>query len=157
MTRPVLLIYETEAEYLNYYREEYCRKGVVAFDGIRVYFREHRFLHAFYESSNRDGKKDTFSRMRVQRMNWIRATLQNTGSVLFQGWDKRNRRYDPGRRVCIVYEDFIVVLEMRLKKNRELKAEFVTCYQADDNIRRIRMSPKWSKEECIEALNKKGR
>jgi len=154
---PDLLICEDEDEYLAYYRKEYCRKGVVTFDGIRVYFRGNRFPHAFYESSKRDGRKDKFSKMRAQRMRWIRATLENVDSESFQGWDKKKKRYDPGGRVCLVYEEFVVILEMRLKKNGPLKAEFVTCYQADNSIGKIRNSPKWSKETCLEALNKKGR
>jgi len=154
---PDLLIYENEREYLAYYRKEYCRKGVVTFDGIRVHFRETRFFHAFYESINRDGRKDRFSKIRAQRMEWIRATLENADSDLFQGWDKNKSRYDPGRRVCVVYEDFVVVLEMRLRANRELKGEFVTCYQADNSIGKIKKSPRWSKKKCLEAFKKKGR
>jgi len=122
---PDLLTCEDEEEYLAYYRKEYFRKGVITFDGIRVYFREDRFPHAFYESSNRDGRKDKFSKMRAQRMGWIRATLENENSDLFQGWGNKKKRYDPGRRVCLVYEEFVVILEMRLKKNGTLKAEFV--------------------------------
>ena len=53
VAQPALLNYRTEAEYLDYYRREYCRKGVVTCDGIRVYFKEDRFAHAFYESSNK--------------------------------------------------------------------------------------------------------
>lgn len=157
MRLPDLLIFKDEGEYLAYYRKEYCQKGVITFDGIRVYFMDDRFPHAFYESSNRDSKKDKFSQIRAQRMGWIRATLENADSDLFQGWDNKKKRYDPGRRVCVVYEDFVVILEMRLRKKGELKAEFVTCYQADNSIEKIRNSPKWIEGVCIEALNKKGR
>ena len=157
MRLPDLLIFEAEREYLTYYREEYCRKGVVTFDGIRVYFRESRFSHAFYESSNRDGRKDKFSKIRAQRMGWIRAMLESADSDLFQGWDNKRKRYDPGRRVCVVYGDFVVILKIRLKKNGALTAEFITCYQADNSIRKIKNSPKWTKEACLDALNKKGR
>ena len=157
MRLPDLLILEAEREYLTYYREEYCRKGVVTFDGIRVYFRKSRFSHAFYESSNRDGRKDKFSKIRAQRMGWIRAMLENADSDLFQGWDNKRKRYDPGRRVCVVYGDFVVILRIRLKKNGTLTAEFITCYQADNSIGKIRNSPKWTMEACLDALNKKGR
>jgi len=154
---PDLLIYKNESDYLAHYQKEYCRKGVVTFDGIRVYFRKRKFFHAFYESTNRDGRKNHFSKRRAQRMEWIRATLENANSDLFQGRDKHKKKYDPGRRVCIVYEDFVVILQMRLKANRKLKAEFVTCYQADSSIGKIKRSPKWSKEKCLEVLKKKGR
>ena len=154
---PDMLICKNEREYLAYYRKEYCLKGVVTFDGIHVYFRKDRFFHAFYESSHRDGRKDRFSTARAQRMGWIRTTLENPDSCLFQGWDKNRRKYDPGRRVCVVYEEFVVILKMRLKKNGTLKAEFVTCYQADNSIGKIKNSPKWSREACLAVLNKKGR
>lgn len=157
MRLPDLLIFEAEREYLTYYREEYCRKGVVTFDGIRVYFRESRFSHAFYESSNRDGRKDKFSKIRAQRVGWIRAMLENADSDLFQGWNNKRKRYDPSRRVCVVYGDFVVILKIRLKKNGALTAEFITCYQADNSIGKIKNSPKWTKEACLDALNKKGR
>ena len=157
MRLPELLICENEEKYLEYYRKEYCRKGVVTFDGIRVYFKESRFFHAFYESSNRNGVKDTFSQTRALRMGWIRATLENVDSGLFQGWDSKKKRYDPSRRVCVVYEEFVVILEMRLKRNGALKAEFVTCFQARNSIGKIKNSPKWTKEKCLEVLNKKGR
>ena len=154
---PDLLICDDEKRYRDYYRKEYCRKGVVTFDGIRVYFRESRFFHAFYESSNRDGRKDSFSTKRAQRMRWIRATLENPESDLFQGWDKNKRQYDPSRRVCTVYEEIVVILQMRLKGDRTLKAEFITCYLADNSIGKIRNMPKWSMEACLAVLNKKGR
>lgn len=154
---PRLLIYESKGKYLEYYKKEYCRKGVVTFDGIRVYFKENRFYHAFYESSKRDGIKDTFSLTRAQRIGWIRATLENSNSSMFQGWDKQRKRYDPGRRVCVVYENFVVILEMRLKRDGRLKAMFITCYMADDSINKIKRSPGWSKEVCLDWLNKKGR
>ncbi|NIA12363.1 MAG: hypothetical protein GWP10_22270 [Nitrospiraceae bacterium] len=157
MRLPDLLIYETEEEYWEYYREEYCHKGLVTFDEIRVYFKQNKFYHAFYESRNRDGNKDQFSKTRARRMGWIRATLENANSDLFQGWDNKRKRYDPGRRVCVVYESFVVILKMWLKMNRTLKSEFITCYQADNSIGKIKNSPRWSKEECLEALNKKGR
>jgi hypothetical protein len=89
VARPALLNYKTEAEYLDYYKREYCRKGIVTCDGIRVYFKEGKFAHAFYESSNKDSQKDTFSTVRAQRMNWIRETLVNPKSSSFQGWDKK--------------------------------------------------------------------
>jgi len=157
VARSALLNLKTEAEYHDYYKREYCRKSVVTWDGVRVYFKDARFAHAFYESSKKDSQKDLFSAARAQRMNWIRETLVNPQSSIFQGWDKKKRRYDTCRRVCIAYEDFVVVIKMGLKKTGELKAEFVTCFKADNSISKIKGSPKWSKKTCLKALNKKGR
>jgi len=147
----------TEEEFREYYKNEYCRKKIMTFDGIRVYFKECSFNHAFYESKNRDGQKNTFSFIRAERMDWIRAALENRNARLLQGWDKKRRRYDPSRRVCVVFNKFVVILQMRLKRNGVLEAEFITCYWADNSIGKIVKSPKWLKEDCLSLLNKKGR
>lgn len=67
-----------------------------------------------------------------------------------------SRRYRATRRVAVVYEDFVVVVAMGLKQDGSLKANLVTCYQADNSIGKIRSSPAWSKAECL-ALLRKGR
>jgi hypothetical protein len=110
----------------------------------------------FYESTARDGRKDVFSPVRAQRIDWIKATLEHPTAALFEGWDKTSRRYRATRRVAVVYEDFVVVVAMGLKQDGSLKANLVTCYQADNSILKIRSSPAWSKAECL-ALLKKGR
>lgn len=152
MALPPLVQYETVAEYRAHYENIYCRGIITTFDGIRVYFSAEKFGHAFYESSSRDGAKDVFSRVRAQRIDWIRATLENAGASLYQGWDKKSRRYDGTRRVAVVYEDFVVVIVMSLKRDNTLKANFVTCYQADNSIDKIRSSPVWLREDCVEQL-----
>lgn len=158
MTLPSLLELDTEADYLAYYEREYCRSNVVAFDGIRVYFKRDKFRHAFYESSNRDGHKDQFSSIRAQRMGWIKATLTNPDALLFMGWDKAKKRYDSSHRVCVLYEDFVVVIKLSLKRSGDLKGDFVTCYQADNSIDKIKQSPEWNREKCLTVLaQKKGR
>jgi hypothetical protein len=158
MTLPPLLEYESEAEYRDHYQRVYCRGVIFTFDGIRVYFGAQKFGHAFYESSA-PGRcpKDSFSLVRANRMDWIKATLEHPDAVLYQGWDKDKRRYVPERRVSVVYEDFVVVIDLRKADGEKIKARFVTCYQADNSIEKIRCSPRWTLEECLAALNKKGR
>ncbi len=73
-------------------------------------------------------------------------------AALFEGWDKTARRYDATRRVAVVYEDFVVVVAMGLKQDGTLKANLVTCYQADNSIGKIRGSPAWSKTACLALL-----
>jgi hypothetical protein len=159
MTLPLLLVYEDEEQYHDHFKREYCGKSIITFDGIRVYFSLSKFSHAFYESSNRDGKKDVFSLVRAQRMDWIKATLTSSQAKKYQGWEKKSRMYDPTSRVSVEYEEFVVVIQIRLKNNRELKADFVTCYQADNSISKIRCSPIWSLNTCRAVLEekKKGR
>jgi hypothetical protein len=152
MALPPLVHYETVAEYRAHYENIYCRGVITTFDGVRVYFPAAKFGHAFYESSSRDGDKNVFSPVRAQRIDWIRATLEHAGASLYQGWDKKSRRYDGTRRVAVVYEDFVVVVALSLKRDNTLKANFVTCYQADNSIDKIRSSLVWSREVCLEQL-----
>ncbi|MBN2427892.1 MAG: hypothetical protein JXK94_06130 [Deltaproteobacteria bacterium] len=154
MALPPLVFYATVSEYRSHYLNAYCRAKIQTFDGIRVYFSPDRFGHAFYESTSRDGFKDAFSQERAQRMDWIRATLESPDAVLFQGWDKKARQYDGTRRVAVVYEDFVVVVQMRIDKRDRLKANFVTCYQADNSIHRVGQSPNWSYTDCLQKLSR---
>lgn len=54
--------------------------------------------------------------------------------------------------MAVVYADFVVVVAMGLKLDGSLKANFVTCYQADNSIGKIRKSPVWSRVECVREL-----
>ena len=154
MALPPLVSYQTPAEYKRHYERVYCRGHIETSDGIRVYFSPSKFGHAFYESRARDGRKDAFSGERAERIDWIAATLQNPDAALFKGWDKTRRQYEDARRVAVVYESFVVVVEMRIKRDGTLKADFVTCYQADRSIGQIRRGPRWSKADCLRHLGK---
>jgi hypothetical protein len=101
----------------------------------------------FYESSARDGRKDVFSIVRAQRIDWIKYTLAHPNADLYQGWIKSARRYDLTRRVAVVYEQFVVVVSLWKQPDGFLKANFITCYQADNSISKIRSSPKWSRSD----------
>ena len=101
--------YATPAEYKQHYDKHYCREKIFTFDSIRVHFRQSKFGHVFYESSARDGKKDTFSQSRAERIGWIRATLEHPKAELYQGWNKDDKVYDNSRRVSVVYDDFVLL------------------------------------------------
>jgi len=115
MALPPLVNYATVAEYRSHYERVYCRGNIQTFDGIRVFFSANKFGHMFYESTARDGRKDAFSSVRAQRIDWIKSTLEQPNADLFKGWDKAFRRYDSVRRVAVVYEYFVVVVAMGLK------------------------------------------
>lgn len=146
MSKPALVNYATPKEYKQHYESHYCRKKIYTFDHIRVYFRQTKFGHVFYESSTRDGKKDSFSKARTERIDWIRATLESPKAELYQGWNKDDKIYDNNRRVSVVYEDFVVVIKINKtdEKGKPLTADFITAYVADNSINKIRSSPKWS-------------
>ncbi|UXN57463.1 hypothetical protein [Phyllobacterium zundukense] len=150
---PPLLVLATDAEYRQNFEGTYCRGVITTHDGIRVYFKKEDFDHSFFESTLRKGVKDTtLSQVRAQRMGWIAATLADPAAVRFQGWDKKNGRYDPTRCVSVVFGDFVVVIRLGKKADGTLKANFVTCYLADNSIGKIRQSPLWNREDCLNAL-----
>lgn len=156
MALPPLLVYKTIKEYKVHYERHYQRGNIVTADGIRVYFKPKKFGHAFYENSlRRKGPKDEFSKERAERMDWIKATLEHPGAEIFMGWNKDTKRYEAERRVSVVYENFVVVVELSLNSHGQLKGNFVTCYVADKSINRIKASPYWDKEACLKGLDKK--
>ena len=155
MSLPPLLEYDSVREYKKHYERVYQRGDIRTFDGIRVYFRPQKFGHAFYENSQRrKGPKDEFSPDRAQRMDWIKATLENPDAKLYQGWNKDTKCYDEDRRVSVVYEDFVVVVELSFNQKGELKGNFVTCYVADRSIGQIKGSPEWELDKCLNKLRK---
>jgi hypothetical protein len=152
MSLPPLVQYPTPGEYRAHYEQMYCRGVISTFDGIRVYFSADRFGHAFYESTAQAGHKGLFSAVRAQRIDWIKATLEHPHARLYEGWIKATSQYDATRRVAVVYEDFAVIVQMGLKKDGSLKANFVTCYQADNSIDKIERAPTWRLESCLQLL-----
>lgn len=136
-------------DYRNYYETNYCKTPLFTFDGIPVYFSKSKFEHAFFKSSRRNKIKDRFSTTRAERMTWISATLTNPKADLYQGWDKKRKRYDPRGRVNIVFEDYVVVLKITITKQNQLKGEFRTAYKAENSIDKIKKSPKWKKQLII--------
>tara|TARA_R110001583_G_scaffold45139_3_gene142532 strand:- start:716 stop:1183 length:468 start_codon:yes stop_codon:yes gene_type:complete len=155
MSLPPLLHYGSVAEYKRHYERCYQRSTIITFDGIRVYFKPQKFGHAFYENSQkRKGPKDEFSPVRAQRMDWIKATLENPNAKIYQGWNKEIRAYQEDRRVSVIYDDFVVVIELSLSKQGELKGNFITCYVADKSIDQINKSPEWDLDKCLKIIRK---
>lgn len=149
---PPLLLLGSIEEYKNHFEVTLCRREIVTFDGIRVYFNKHKFEHCFYESSDRRGAKDVFSHDRAQRMDWIEKTMINQNCIRYQGWDKDKKIYRPDRCVSLVYEDFVVVIGIGITKTKVIKADFITCYKADNSINKITKSPNWDINICKKLL-----
>ncbi len=153
MATPPLLQLSTEADYRRHFDQKYCRGTIKTRDGVRVYFSRDKFKHAFFESTKRDGVKDSsLSLTRAERMDWIIVTLQNKNANWYQGWDKGTKQIDPTRSVCAAYEEFVVVLSFSLNKKGDLKANFITCYLANNSIEKIRTSPQWTETTCRNAF-----
>jgi len=142
--QPSLICYSSESEYYNHFCRMYCdsNKPIYTFDNIRVDFYPGQFNHTFYESIDRvKGDKSIFSNKRAERIDWIKWALENQNAILYQGWNRKKRNYNPRRRVCVTDTNYIVVIQ--LKSNQ--RAFFITAYLADDpnSIQSISNSPKW--------------
>ena len=148
MSLPPLLHLEKVEDYRRYYISNYCCEKIFTFDSIRVRFRSEQFAHAFYESSAKNGWKDGFSWERAKRINWIKETLENPKADSYQGRDKRNNSYDNNRRISVVYENFVVIIDITKKGavTEPLMTTFVTAYPADQYaMEKIRKAPRWKR------------
>jgi hypothetical protein len=119
----------------------YCAGAVTTFDGITVRFQKRDFDHCFFESSQRNQIKDTFSPLRAERMEWIAVALQDVTADRFQGWDRNTKTYDKTRRVTLVCGNYVVVIAL----TGAASARFITAYVADtpSTLAKIKTSPKW--------------
>lgn len=142
MALPPLCNLPSETEYRQRFEATYCQGTIATFDGIEVRFRKSDFDHCFFESTQRNGIKDQFSVKRSERIDWIKAALEDPDADLYVGWDKSRRRYDHRRRVCLVSGNYVVVIVI----TGNLKADFITAYVADTgrSLRMIRASPIWN-------------
>ena len=135
-----LMCLSGEIEYRNYFANHYCKSAILTFDQIEVKFFASDFDHAFFESSSRRAQdKSIFAVHRAERINWIGEALRDPTADLRQGWDSKEKRYDPSRRVAIVVRDYVVVIRFTGPK----KARFVTAYPANNSIEKILTSPRW--------------
>ena len=146
MTSPPLVNYDAVWKYREHYENVYCRKPILTFDGISVWFRKQQFNHVFFKSTQRDDNKDTFSNIRAQRIDWIKATLQNPDAELYCGWDKYKKKCDPTSRVNIAYGDYVVIIQFTKRQNGTMKCKFKTAYLADESIGKIKKMPRWKAE-----------
>ena len=139
MSYPPLVRYGSEDDYRAHYEKVYCGGPIVTFDGIKVRFRKNRFKHSFSETVV--AEDDTFSMKRAERIDWIRAALQDSSAELHQGWDKDRKRVDPSRRVAVVQGNYVVVIQMTGGR----KADFITAYVAGaSTIAKVRGMPEWA-------------
>lgn len=135
---PPLVQYSSEQQYRTHFERVYCRGAIATFDGVAVRFRKTQFFHCFFESLV--AKDDTFSQKRAERVDWIKATLQDPTAELRVGWDNQKKRPAKDRRVAIVRGNYVVIIRLRGRK-----ADFVTAFVAEGrSIAKIRTNPLWT-------------
>lgn len=138
---PLLSLADVDA-YRARFELLYCRGTIETFDHIRVRFRKSDFDYCFFESSQRNRIKDTFSLIRAERLEWIQVALQDPNAERFVGWHRDTKRYDNNRRVTLVCGNYVLVIAM----TGNSMARFVTAYVADTlkSLEKIKASPVWT-------------
>ncbi|UOE40139.1 hypothetical protein MTP09_09420 [Chryseobacterium suipulveris] len=134
----------SEEELREIWKTEYCQKKIMTFDGILVQFFDQMFDHCFFESDNRRKKdKSILSLNRLEKIFWIKDTLQDPDAILKEGWNSKTGSYESSRRVALVKNNYIVVIIIF----NPLKARFVTAYEVnnDENLEKILASPDYRK------------
>lgn len=147
MDMPPLLNLENEAAYRAHFEAVYCRGPIMTFDGIAVRFRKSDFDHCCYKTKRGGYKKEVFCPIRGERIDWIKAALEDPSADLRVGWDNTRKRHLHNRRVAIVSGSYVVVIDI-LKGGK--KAELVTTYVADsgpgETLSKIKRNPKWPRK-----------
>tara|TARA_R100001369_G_scaffold92542_1_gene138216 strand:- start:1842 stop:2231 length:390 start_codon:yes stop_codon:yes gene_type:complete len=121
-----------------------CANGIniSSFDSIRVQFYENDFDHCFYESAHRRQRdKSILSLNRLEKIFWIKDAIEDADAILKAGWLRDEKRYDNGRRLTLVKDNYVVIVRLIT----EVKARFVTAYEVtdEDSLEKIIGSPKW--------------
>jgi len=133
---------KTEDELRKLWDITYCIKPIITFDNITVKFYSDMFDHAFYESVDRKQRdKSALSYARLEKMLWIKDTLQDPDAKLVQGYDNKTKTHNNSSRVAIIKGDYVVIIWLKNSK----EAKFITAYVADNSIERIKKSPKWER------------
>jgi hypothetical protein len=123
MPLPPLLTLPNEESYRAHFHAEYCCAPVVTFDGIAVRFFPEMFDHAFYRDSSPTARdKANFDLQRAQRMNWIKAVLEDPTLEVYRRVmpDSKVRRIalEPTARYAVI---------IQIDSSKPLRARFITA------------------------------
>lgn len=142
MPAPPKVRHKTEGQYRRHFERVYCRGPIVTPDGLEVRFRKRDFDHCMYKRSPTTGAR-VFLRVRAERIDWIKATLEDPSADVRQGWDRKKKRIDPSRRVAIAYGDYAVVVQVLRQPDGSLRGSFVTAYSAGPDVAKMKSKPRW--------------
>lgn len=146
MGLPTLKNFSSEAECKQYYIDNYCHAVIHTFDGIVVRFYEETFEHAFYTRTEKRWRavKDHFAVERGERIDWIKAVLEDPSIIPRKGYDKAKRTYDNSRRVTFLSpNNYVVVIYI----NNNGEGKFITAFVVDnaDTAQKLSKAPLWEK------------
>lgn len=133
----------SESALREIWEKEYCLQKIVTFDGVIVSCYKEMFDHIFYESTNREAKdKSILSYNRLEKIHWIKDTLEDPDAILKKGWDRDKKKYFADRRVAVVKGNYVVIIRFTKKHN----AKLVTAYEKED-ISNIMDAPDFEKTD----------
>lgn len=141
MPLPPLLSLPDEAAYRTYFEAQYCNTTVVTFDGVTVRFFPEMFDHAFYRDSSPTAKdKANFDLNRAQRMDWIKAVLEDSRLELYQ----RGMPNSKVRRIALEPSTPYAVI-IQIDSRNAHRARFITAYVVDSPsaLTKMRSNPRW--------------
>lgn len=119
----------SEEELRGIWKEKYCDNDIITFDNVTIKCYEDMFDHIFFESLDRKEKdKSIISFNRLEKIYWIKDTLEDNSAILKKGWDTKNKEYYKDRRVAIVKGNYVVIIRF----TGYLKAKITTAYEKDD-------------------------
>jgi len=144
MAIPCLLTLPTEADYKQFFIDNYCTPSPIStWDCLPVMFYPDMFEHAFYKRRVKQWKaaKDCLDMDRCLRMSWIKDVLLDSTIIPRQGYDKATGKNDNSRRVALVSKEKYVVII----RDDGTKWRFVTAYLVDntDTYDKLMASPIW--------------
>jgi len=140
MPYPQLVKYNSKSNYRNHFETVYCSGPIITHDGVPVRFKKADFNHAFFESVN--SKDDTFSPLRAERIDWIKAALQDPNSPMYLGWNKKKKCYENNRRVTLAQGNYVVVIAISKRGNGFFSTAFVA--NSHYTLSKIQQSPAWT-------------
>jgi len=139
----------TEEKLREIWNDVYCNVPIITFDGLTVQFYSSMFDHCFFESENRKAKdKSILSYNRLEKIYWIKDTLEDADATLKMGWDGKNKTYNSSRRVAFVKGNYVVVIIIFSLT----KARFVTAYEIteEENLEKIMKSPDFEHKKNVD-------
>lgn len=148
MQYPPLVKGLTVEQYRDRFERMYCRGPIETFDGIKVRFEKSDFNHCFFSSTRRNREKDKPDQNRLERIDWIKTSLEDPGADLRQSYNRNTKAYDPTRRLALVQRNYAIVIRIISPGH----ARFVTAFLADEKpmpgkmlstVQMIRLNPKW--------------
>lgn len=141
MPLPPLRSLPDEAAYRAYFEAQYCNATIVTFDGITVRFFPGMFGHAFHRDSSRTTKdKANFDLRRAERIDWIKAVLEDSSLKLY-------RRVMPNskvRRIALEPTTPYAVI-IQIDSHNAHRARFITAFVVDSSsaLNKMQANPKW--------------